>query len=386
MTDLMALHQQYEFNVYPKRDIVIVRGKGARLWDESGREYIDCVGGQGVASVGHANEAVSRAVAEQAGKLVHCPGIFYNDTRALFLEKLAGVLPKNLNRTFLSNSGAESVEAAIKFARFTTKKTEFICSMRNFHGRTMGALSATYNPQYREDFEPLVPGFHFVPFNQFEKLAEKVNDQTAAVLLEPVQGEGGVNVGQKDYFKKVRAFCDEKGILLILDEVQTGFCRTGKWFGFQHFGIEPDILCLAKAAGGGVPIGMTACSEKIQPPSGKHGSTFGGNPLSCAAGIAALDFMIVNHLDKQARDKGRTMLEKLSALQSSLVREVRGLGLMIGIELKEKSKPYLLALMEKGVLALPAGPNVIRLLPPLVIETGDLDKVAAAIQEVLEQN
>ena len=383
MTDWIALEQAYEFDVYPKRDVVLVRGKGARVWDDRGREYIDCIGGHGVANVGHSNPNVVRAIKDQAEKLMMCSGIFYIDTRARFLEKLIGVVPKNLKKAFLCNSGAESVEAAIKFARFTTKKTGFLCAMRGFHGRTLGALSATYNPQYREDFEPLVPGFQYVPFNQFEKLAEKADGKTAAVILEPVQGEGGVNVGQKEYFQQVRKFCSEKGILLILDEVQTGFCRTGKWFGCGHFDIEPDMMCLAKAVCGGAPMGAVVCSDAVSIPSGKHGCTFGGNPLSCAAGIAAIDFMVENRLDEQARDKGRYLMDKLLAIRSAHVREVRGLGLMIGIELKEKSKPYLLALMEKGVLALPAGPNVIRLLPPLVIDIQDLDAVAVAIRDVL---
>jgi LysW-gamma-L-lysine/LysW-L-ornithine aminotransferase len=386
MTDWIALESQHEFDVVPKRDITVVRGKGAKVWDDKGKEYIDCVGGHGVASIGHANERVANAVSEQARVLITCSGVFYNDVRARFLEKLSSLTPKTLKRAFLCNSGAEAVEAAIKFARFTTKKTDFICAMRNFHGRTMGAISATYNPAYREDFEPLVPGFHHVPYNQFDKLAEKADEKTAAILLEPVQGEGGVNLGQAEYFRKVRSFCDERDILLILDEVQTGFGRTGKWFACEHFGIEPDMLVLAKAMAGGIPIGAVVSSDKIQVPLGKHGSTFGGNPLACAAGIAAIDFMIENRLDEQAREKGRYLLGKLSAIRSPLVREARGIGLMIGIELKEKSKPQLLALMEKGVLALPAGPNVIRLLPPLVIGYDEMDFVAEKIKEVLENS
>ena len=384
MNDFLALQKTHEFDVYPKRGIVLVRGLNARVWDDRGKEYIDCTAGHGVANIGHANASVARAVAEQAERLVTCSGTFYNDRRARFLESLMSVVPKRLTRAFLCNSGAESVEAAIKFARFTTKKTDVVCAVRGFHGRTMGALSATHNPQYREDFQPLVPGFHHVPFNRFDALAEKIDGNTAAVLLEIVQGEGGVYVGGTDYFRQVRRLCDDKRILLILDEVQTGFCRTGKWFACEHPGIEPDILCAAKAVAGGVPMGATVCAPHILAPVGKHGSTFGGNPLACAAGIAAIGYMREHKLDEQAGEKGRLLLEKLSRIRSGTVREIRGIGLMIGIELKEKARPVLQALMQRGVLALPAGPTVVRLLPPLTIGTEDLNTVASILKDVLE--
>lgn len=239
MTDFIRLEQRYEFDVFTKRDVCIVRGENAKLWDDRGREYVDCVCGHGVASIGHANPKVAEAVAAQAKTLITCSGIFYNDKRAEFFEKLIGVAPDGLKRAFLCNSGTEAVEAAIKFARFTAHKPEFVCAMRSFHGRTFGALSATHNPKYREDFEPLVPGFRHVPYNDFEALKAGVNENTAAVLLEPVQGEGGIHVGKKEYFEQVRALCDERGILLILDEIQTGFCRTGKWFACHASGSGP---------------------------------------------------------------------------------------------------------------------------------------------------
>jgi len=386
MMDFKGLEKQYEFDVYPKRDLVLVRGRNARVWDDQGKEYIDCVAGHGVANVGHCNEKVVAAIEKQARQLISCSGIFYNDARALILQKLVSIAPRSLQRAFLCNSGSESIEAAIKFARFTTKRKDFICAMRGFHGRTMGAMSATFNPEYRKDFEPIVHGFHYVPFNHFGKLKETVNDDTAGVIMEIVQGEGGVNIGNGEYFADVRKLCDERGILLIIDEVQTGFCRTGKMFACNHFDLEPDIMCLAKAIAGGLPMGAVLCSDKVQIPFGKHGSTFGGNPLACAAAIAAIDYMLENRLDEQAKDKGDYFVGKLKEHKFANVREVRNLGLMIGIELKEKSTPYISKLIEKGVLAMPAGATVLRLLPPLTISKEELDFVVEKLVEVLVAN
>ncbi|MDM7924630.1 MAG: acetylornithine/succinylornithine family transaminase [bacterium] len=383
MSESIDLERRHEFDVFTKRDVCIVRGENARLWDDRGNMYVDCIAGHGVASVGHANPDVAAALAGQAKTLITCSGIFYNDQRARLFERLASVAPEGLNRSFLCNSGAEAVEAALKFARFTTKKTEFVCAMRSFHGRTFGALSATHNPKYKEDFEPLVPGFHHVPYNDFDALLARVNEKTAAILLEPVQGEGGIHVGKKEYFERIRALCDERGILMVLDEIQSGFCRTGRWFACEHFGVKPDMMVVAKAIAGGVPMGAVLCSEKIQPPVGRHGTTFGANPLACAAANAAIDFMKRERLEEQAAAKGAYLMKKLNSIHSGLIREIRGLGLMIGIELKEKAKPFIQALTEKGVLTLPSGMTVIRLLPPLTIPTEDLDFVAQKLGEVL---
>ena len=383
MTNFIELEKAYEFDVYPKRDIVLVRGKGARVWDADGKEYIDCVGGHGVANIGHCNERVIAALEEQSRRLISCSMTFYNDTRARFLEKLLAIAPQNLKRAFLCNSGTEAVEAAIKFARFTSKKKEFITAMRGFHGRTMGSLSATFNPEYRKDFEPIVPGFKYVPFNNFDKLKDAVTEDTAGIILEIVQGEGGVHIGNADYFSKVRSLCAERKLLLIIDEVQTGFCRTGKMFACNHFDLEPDILCVAKAMAGGVPMGAVLCADDIQPPMGRHGSTFGGNPLACAAGIAALEVMLDDKLDEQAKEKGEYFVGRIKEQSFANVREIRHLGLMIGMELKEKGQPYLVKLMEKGVLAMPAGATVLRFLPPLVISKAELDFVAQKLIEVL---
>ena len=375
------LEECFALGVYPRRGLSIVRGKDARLWDDQGNEYLDCTAGVGVANVGHANPAVAKALAEQAQTLVTCPGIFYNDQRGQLMEKLAGLAPDGLNRVFLCNSGTESTEAAIKFARKTTGRSGLVTAMRGFHGRTLGALSATF--KYRDAFEPLLPGCVFVPLNNINKLDTAVSEDTAAVMLEPVQGEGGVRPADADYLAAARRLCDDRGALLIIDEVQTGFCRTGTFFACEQSNLAPDILCLAKGIAGGVPMGAVLCSEQVEAGIGVHGSTFGGNPLACAAALAAIDFMQVHDLAAQARNKGDYFTRRFGTYLPNRVRGLRQIGLMIGIELKEKVTPHLQALLEKGVLALPAGPTVVRLLPPLVISEEQLDTVINALHTVL---
>lgn len=384
MSNYKELIDTYEVNVYPKRDVVIVKGKDATVWDENGKEYIDCAAGIGVATIGHCNEKVVEAITNQAKTLITNPAIFYNDKRALMLEKLISISPESLTKAFLTNSGTEAVEAAIKFARISTEKTDFITAMRGFHGRTMGALSGTHKADYRTPFEPLVPGFSFVAFNNIDKLKELVTEKTAGIILEVVQGEGGINIGSQEYFDDVRKLCDENNIMMIIDEIQSGFCRTGKMFASNHFNIQPDIMTVAKGIAGGFPVGAAMCSDKICVPLGKHGSTFGGNPLGAAASIAAIDFMLENNLAKQAEEKGNYFISKLDVDNLSKVRGVRNLGLMIGIELKEKVQPYLIELMDKGILAMPAGKTILRLLPPAVISYEDLDEVAEVLNEMLK--
>lgn len=384
MKDYKSLIEKYEVDVYPRRDVVLVKGNGARVWDDKGNEYIDMAAGISVVNIGHSNKMVVDAISAQAATLITCANTFYNDTKALFLEKLFSIVPSNLTRAFLTNSGTEAIEAAIKFARLNTKKTKFIAAMKGFHGRTYGALSATFKKDYRDGFEPLVPGFNFVPYNNFEKIAELADDDTAAIILEPVQGEGGINIGQKEYFRKVRELCDEKNILLIIDEIQTGFCRTGKMFAIEHLGIEADMMTLAKSIAGGFPMGALLCSDKIKVEKSKHGSTFGGNPLACAAGIASIDFILENKLWEMADSKGRYFKERLDALQLSKVRESRIVGLMIGIELKDKVQPVLQELLESKIVALPAGTTVLRMLPPIVISYEDLDRVIEVLAKILK--
>jgi acetylornithine/LysW-gamma-L-lysine aminotransferase len=380
--DIIALEQAHTAGTYPKRDLALVRGQGAHVWDADGRRYIDCAGGHGVSILGHCHPQVTDAICQQAARMVTCPGIFYNDQRAALLARLAQIT--GLERAFLCNSGTEAVEGALKFARLSTGRTGIVATMRGFHGRTMGALSATWEKRYREPFMPLVPGFAHVPYDNLERMERAITDDTAAVLLEVVQGEGGVRPGSGDYLRGVRQLCDERGALLIVDEVQTGFGRTGRWFAFQHHNLRPDLLCLAKGIAGGVPMGAIMIGPHVQGlRSGVHGSTFGGNPLACAAALASINVIEAQDLPTQAAAKGTYMLKHLSAMDAAVVREVRGLGLMIGIELRTRVQPYLQALIEEGILALPAGPTVLRLLPPLTIEYADLDLVLAALDRVL---
>jgi LysW-gamma-L-lysine/LysW-L-ornithine aminotransferase len=381
-TQIQELADLYTSGLYTKRPLVITRGLGARLWDADGNEYIDCVGGQGAANIGHGNQQVAEAIAEQAATLISCPEMFYNDRRAALEQKLCQI--SGYPHVYLSNSGTESVEAALKFARITTGRTGIIATMRGFHGRSMGALSATWEKKYREPFEPLVPGFKHIPYNNLDALTAAVDEGTAAVILEVVQGEGGVTPGQADYLRGAQAVCRERGALLIIDEVQTGFGRTGRMFAFQHYDLQPDLVCLAKSMAGGLPMGAVLIGERVgKLPPQVHGSTFGGNPLACAASLAAIDFIETNSLPDRAAEMGDWFLTQLKGIQSPLVRDVRGLGLMAGIELRQKVTPYLQSLMAKGVLALPAGLTVMRFLPPLVIEKSDLEQVVLAVREVL---
>ncbi|HVN55969.1 MAG TPA: acetylornithine/succinylornithine family transaminase [Anaerolineaceae bacterium] len=383
--EIQQIETAHATGVYTKRPVAIVRGQGATLWDADGKAYIDCVGGQGAANLGHANPAVAEAIARQAQVLISCPEMFYNDRRAALVEKLCGLA--GMPRVYLCSSGTEAIEAALKFARLLTGRTEIVATMRAFHGRTFGALSATWEKKYRAPFEPLVPGFKHVPYNDPAALSGAVTGQTAAVILEVVQGEGGVHPGKADYLRGAQEICRERGALLILDEVQTGFGRTGRLFAFQHYGLEPDLLCVAKSIAGGVPMGATLLSARLgELPPQVHGSTFGGNPLACAAAVAALDTLVSNDLAARSAELGAWFKGQLSQIRSPLIREVRGLGLMVGIELKQKVTPYLQRLMELGVMALPAGLTVIRFLPPLVITQAELAQVARAVEQVLSSS
>jgi acetylornithine/LysW-gamma-L-lysine aminotransferase len=382
--DTRLMEDEYEVDVYSRRDIVLTRGRGSTLFDGNDREYIDCASNMGVSGIGHGNETVARAIHDQYLQLGNCYGMFYNDVRGKLARKLAEISPGELKRTFFCNSGTEAVEAAIKFARATTGRSGIICALRGFHGKTMGSLAATWGPRYRKPFEPLPGGFVHVPFNDFEKLRGAVNDETAAVLLEVVQGEGGVHVGNPDYFKEVRELCDSRGVLLIIDEVQTGFGRTGSMFACENYAI-PDMLCLAKSMAGGVPMGAVVCTDRIDVPRNSHTSTFGGNPLACAAALAAIEFMEEERLPEQAAEKGNYFMEALRNTDSPLIREVRGTGLMIGVELNRKAGPFVQRLMERGIIALLAGKNVIRFLPPLVISHREIDRVVETLGQVLEE-
>ena len=383
----MDIESAHTSGVYGKRPVTIVRGSGALLWDADGREYIDCAAGHGVANTGHARPEIAAALAAQAARLVTCPESVYNDVRARLLERLATLMPEGLDRFFLCNSGTEAVEGALKFARLATGRTGVISTIRGFHGRTMGALSATWERAYREPFEPLVPGVRHVRYNDLAAMEGAVDATTAAVIIELVQGEGGVHVASEEYVRGLVDLCRQRGALLIVDEIQTGFGRTGSLFAIEHYDLVPDIMCIAKSIAGGVPMGAVALGPRVtgsgRIPRGVHGSTFGGNPLACAAALANLDIIEREGLAQRAAHLGSHALARLRALEAPAVRQVRGLGLMIGVELSERAQPYLEELMARGVFALPAGPNVIRLLPPLVISEEQLDRALGIIEDVL---
>ena len=380
----MKADRQGEFAAYPKRDLTFSRGFLATLWDTEGNEYIDCGASFGVGNLGLCNPAIVEAIQAQARELIHVGGTFGSTAKQAFLGKLLSVAPQNLTRAFLSNSGTEAVEAAIKFARASTGRTKIVAAMRGFHGRTMGSLSATWKKEFREGFEPLVPGFEHVPFNDPDALTAAVDRDTAAVLLEAVQGEGGVHVATPEYLPVAREVCDREGALLIVDEVQTGMGRTGRLFAVERWGVEPDMITLAKSLAGGVPIGATLTTTAVESKfAGSHNSTFGGNALACAAGVAAIDYTMKEKLWERAEALGTRAVERLRGIDAPAVREVRGLGLMIGIELREKATPYLMDLAAKGVLAIGAGTNVLRLLPPLVIPEEQWDYALDALGGVL---
>jgi acetylornithine/LysW-gamma-L-lysine aminotransferase len=330
-----------------------------------------------------------KAIEEQAKKLLSCHGSFYNEKRTEFLQKIAKIAPKGLNKVFLSNSGAESIECALKVARKFSSKSEIIALMQGYHGKTLGALSATWNKKYRIPFEPLIPGFKHVPPYNIEKLQAALSKQTAAILVEPIQGESGVRFPTKDFHKRLRELCDEKDILLIFDEVQTGFGRTGKFWACEHWDVTPDILCVAKPVAGGLPIGVTIAEEEIMSSlrRGEHTNTFGGNPLICAAACATIDVIIEERLVARAETLGKYFKDQLQALekQHNIVREVRGLGLMLGMELRFDVLNIILKSIENGVLILDAGRNILRFLPPLVIEKHHINRVCKVLNDILEE-
>ncbi len=374
-------------NVFSKKPVVLTQGKGALLWDINGKEYVDCASSYGVAALGHCHPKVVAAIKAQTDELITCHSCYYNDKRAEFIEKLVRITPEGLDKAFLSNSGAESVECAIKLARKASGKTEIIALMGAFHGKTMGALSATWDKKYREPFMPLIPDIKHVAPDNADKIREAITDKTAAVLMEPIRGEGGVRVPPDGYLQAVREICGEKNILLIFDEVQTSFGRTGKLFGCQNWGVTPDVMCLAKPFAGGLPIGITVAKENIMSALkvGEHSTTFSGNPMVCAAGCAAIDALLEEKLADKAAVNGKYFKAQLEALQAKhkIIKEVRGLGLMLGMELRFDVHNVILKALDKGVLVLDAGRTVVRFLPPLVIEEAQINKVIAVLDTVL---
>jgi len=385
--DIMDTENRFMANVFSKKPIVLTRGKGALVWDINGKEYLDCSTSYGVALLGHCHPKVVAAIQSQAEQLISCHGCYYNDKRTEFIQKLVQITPKGLDKVFLSNSGAESVECAIKLARKFTGKPEIIALMGGFHGKTMGALSATWDKKYREPFLPLVPEFKHVAPDNPDKIRDAITEKTAAVLVEPIRGEGGIRLPPDGYLQAVRQICNGKNVLLIFDEVQTCFGRTGKMFGCQNWNVTPDVMCLAKPFAGGLPMGITVAKENVMSAlkTGEHSTTFGGSPLVCAAGCAAINALSEEKLVDCAAVMGKYFKAGLEGLQAKhkIVKEVRGLGLMLGMELRFDVHNVILKSAEKGVLVLDAGRNVIRLLPPLVIDKKQIDRAVSVLDEVL---
>lgn len=384
-TAILQLDESLQPPLYAKRGIVLVRGEGVWLYDSDGQRYLDLMSNYGVNILGHAHLRVTAAIVGQAGRLLSCHQSFASDVRAAFLEKLLSIAPHGLARAFLSNSGAEAVEAALKFAWAVTGRRKVVAAKRGYHGRTLGALAATAEPKYRQPFLAVLPEVVHVPYGDSEALDAAVDAETAAVILEPVQGEGGIFPAPAEYLAAARRITRERGALLIFDEVQTAF-RTGAWFACQHAGVSPDLLCVAKGLANGVPVGATLMTEDValNLPPGVHGSTFGGNPLACAAGLATLEALEDDRLVPLAGELGAYFRKQLAELGHPSIREVRGIGLMLGLDLKVRSTPVLKALQERGVLALPAGTTVVRILPPLILTREDIDLAVARILEALE--
>jgi len=379
----IAIENEFQIPLYRKRDIALVRGEGVHLWDADGRRYLDMMSNYGVAILGHTHPDVTAAVVEQAQTLISCHQSFYNDARARFIEALERLLPDGLRRISFANSGAEAVEAALKYARAATGRQRIVSTRRGYHGRTMGALSVTGEQKHRGPFEPLIPGIDQVAYGDLEGLETTLSD-AAALIVEPVQGESGVRVASVDYMRGLRRLCDETGALLILDEVQTAF-RTGRTWAWEHSGARPDMMTLSKPLANGLPIGVTIVSDTVgeKIPPGSHGTTFGGNPLVCAAGVATLSAVSAPEFNRHVAHVGSVFLERLRAISHPLIREVRGAGLMVAVELKRNVSPVLQRMQQDGVLAIPAGSTAVRFLPPLIVEEDHVRAAGDALERAL---
>lgn len=371
---------KYVMQTYGRQPLVLSEGKGAVVRDIYGKEYIDCVAGIAVNNVGHCHPAVIRAIQAQAEKLLHVSNLYYTEIQAELAEALVSVT--GMERVFFCNSGAEAVEAAMKLARMASGKSAFVSAEHSFHGRTIGALSVTHKSIYRDPFMPPVSSeTTFVPYSNADAVRQAISGNTAAVILEPIQGEGGVNIPNPEYLKEVREICDETGTFLIFDEVQTGFGRTGTWFCKDQFGVEPDIMSMAKAIGGGFPMGAIAARDGLSFERGQHASTFGGGPLACAAALASIEVIREEGLLKRSKDNGAYFMGKLKNMEREDVVEVRGKGLMIGVEIKHPCSEFVDFAREYGVLVNCTSDSVLRLVPPLVITKDQIDTVV----DVLEQ-
>jgi len=374
-------------NLYQRFPINISRGKGAIVWDVSGNEYIDCMGGYGVALIGHCNDRVVNAIKNQSEKLITCHMSIYNNARSEFLEKISKISPKKLSKFFFSNSGAESTEAALKFSRKFTGKSGTIAMSGGYHGKTFGALSVTHNEKYRKSFQPLLEGVKFVPYSNPSKIEESLDSSIGTVIIEPIQGETGIIVPPDGVLQQIRKICDQNNLILIFDEIQTGLGRTGRMWAGEHWSTTPDIMCLAKGIAGGLPMGLTLCKPDILDSMkvGEHSSTFAGNPLSCSAGTATIESIIEENLVENAMKVGNIFKNGLFQLKENhrIVRDVRGLGLMLALELRFDIKDILFDGIKEGLLMLYSGRNIIRLLPPLVLDEVKVAKTLSIMDKLL---
>jgi len=377
----------YLGNLYQRFPINVSKGKGAIVWDVLGNEYIDCMGGYGVALIGHCNDRVVNAIKNQSEKLITCHMSIYNNVRLEFLEKMSKISPKKLPKIFFSNSGAESTEAALKFSRKFTGKSGIIAMSGGYHGKTFGALSVTHNEKYRKSFQPLLEGVKFVPYSNPSKIEESLDDSIGTVIIEPIQGETGIIVPSEGVLQQIRKICDQNNLVLIFDEIQTGLGRTGRMWAGEHWSTTPDIMCLAKGIAGGLPMGLTLCKPEILDAMkvGEHSSTFAGNPLSCSAGIATIDSIIEEKLVENAAKVGDVFKSGLFQLKENhrIVRDVRGLGLMLALELRFDIKDILFDGIKEGLLMLYSGRNIIRLLPPLVLDEVKVAKTLSIMDKLL---
>ncbi|MDP3765864.1 MAG: acetylornithine transaminase [Nanoarchaeota archaeon] len=379
---IIELEKRFVMQTYSRPGIVIDHGKGCYVFDKNGKKYIDLVGGLATCTLGHGNKEFADDVKEQLKKITNPTNLYYTEEQVLLAEKLAKL--SGLDKSFFSNSGTESVEAAIKLARKHTKKTWIISTKNSFHGRTFGSLAATGKEKIKTPFKPLLSSFKHVEYGNADAVEKAINKKTAAVIVEPIQGEAGIIVPPQDYLKKLRNICNKHNILMIVDEVQTGYGRTGKFFAFQHSKVKPDIVTLAKGLANGIPIGVTISKENIAKSFAKndHGSTFGGNPVACKAANFTVDYIIKNKLVDNAAVQGKYLMQKLNTIKSKSIKEIRGKGLMLGMEMKKNASKIQKNCLDKGLLVNLTAEKVLRFLPPLTINRKIIDAAVEILMEV----
>jgi len=380
---IIELEKNYEVGLYPKRGIALQKGSGIYLFDTEGKRYIDCMTNIGVNILGYGNSSIANAIAYQISALPSCHQSFYSEQRAILLKEFTDILPSQLSKIIFTNSGAESIEAALKLARIATGKKKFIAATNSYHGKTFGALSVTGQEKYRLPFLPLLPEIIHVPFNDILAMEHVIDNETAAIIIEPIQGEGGILIPNGEYLKKLKALCERNNVLFIADEVQTAI-RTGTWLACEQFDVVPDIVCLSKSFSYGLPFGVVVTTSSIanKMKKGGHGSTFAGNPTVCVTARQVIRYLKKENLLESARIVGTYFLEQLQSIKNSLIKKVRGAGLMIGLELFEEVTPYVKSMQNKGLLTIPTSHNTIRFLPPVTFTKEHVDEVVKIVKEV----